>query len=101
PDQARDAQVLSLDAHRRNRPGDAPADGPNPDEVALDPRGTHPSGRGRDTAADAGTAEDDDAATSVDGPSEDSAAPQTDGVAEQKDSDTAPAEKTPAPRRPK
>lgn len=43
PDQARDAQVLSLDAHRRARPGV----GPDPDEVALDPRGTHPSGRGR------------------------------------------------------
>ncbi|MGO1174050.1 MAG: hypothetical protein ACTMKU_07080, partial [Actinomycetaceae bacterium] len=45
PDLARDAQVLSLDAHRRSRP----ADGPDPDAPAVDPRGTHPSGRGRTT----------------------------------------------------
>ncbi|MGC5627148.1 septation protein SepH [Georgenia sp. Z1344] len=52
PDQARDAQVLSLDAHRRSRP--LPGAGPDPDAPALDPRGTHPSGRGRTAPTGAG-----------------------------------------------
>lgn len=53
PGEARDAQVLSLDAHRRTRP----TDGPDADEEAFDPRGTHPSVRGRSgrTAADEAT----------------------------------------------
>jgi hypothetical protein len=109
PDQARDAQVLSLDAHRRNRPSEAPADGPDPDEVALDPRGSHPSGRGRGVAADVevngDSTEDDAPTTPVDSPVDDSPAPDDDRAGDDAGTDDAPsesaAEETPAPRKAK
>lgn len=109
PDQARDAQVLSLDAHRRNRPSDAPADGPDPDEVALDPRGTHPSGRGRGAAPDIEATEEategNTPTTPVDAPtdepqSDDSPTPEDDRAGDDAPSEPAP-EETPAPRKAK